>query len=127
MARADTEPRDTGEIEEVPGQVGQGVLPIYRRQGDLIRFVPILVLFLFILWFGRSQADSRKWLDIGTEAMYLAIAAAGVNILLGRDPFEDVMRHGWIAGQSAFERLGLHPHGLSAEIPEDLNKRVQHN
>jgi len=83
MARAETEPQDTGEIEEVPGEVGQGVLPIYRRRGDLIRFVPVLALILFILWFGSSQADSRKWIDIGTEAMYLAIAAAGVNILLG--------------------------------------------
>jgi ABC-type branched-subunit amino acid transport system ATPase component/ABC-type branched-subunit amino acid transport system permease subunit len=59
------------------------VLPIYRRRGDMVRAVPILALILFILWFGRTQADSRKWLDIGTEAMYLAIAAAGVNILLG--------------------------------------------
>src|SRR3954470_2445489 len=83
MAKAGIEPRDTGEVEEVPGEFGQGVLPIYRRHGDLIRFVPIVLLVLFILWFGRSQADSRKWLDIGTEAMYLAIAAAGVNILLG--------------------------------------------
>jgi len=83
MSKADIEPRDTEEVEEVPGEFGQGVLPIYRRHGDLIRFVPALLLVLFILWFGRSQADSRKWLDIGTEAMYLAIAAAGVNILLG--------------------------------------------
>jgi ABC-type branched-subunit amino acid transport system ATPase component/ABC-type branched-subunit amino acid transport system permease subunit len=83
VARAETEPKDTGEVEEIPGAPGQGVLPIYRRHGELIRFVPILALILFILWFGRSQADSRKWLDIGTEAMYLAIAAAGVNILLG--------------------------------------------
>jgi branched-chain amino acid transport system permease protein len=83
MAKAETEPRDTAEVEEIPGAPGQGILPIYRRRGELIRFVPILALVLFILWFGRTQADSRKWLDIGTEAMYLAIAAAGVNILLG--------------------------------------------
>ena len=81
--RADTEPLDTGEVEQLSGAPGQGVLPIYRRHGQLIRCVPILALVLFILWFGRTQADSRKWLDIGTEAMYLAIAAAGVNILLG--------------------------------------------
>src|SRR5437588_4187696 len=83
MAQAGTEPRDTGEIEEVRGEPGQAVLPIYQRGGDLLRFVPILALVLFIVWFGRTQADSRKWIDIGTEAMYLAIAAAGVNILLG--------------------------------------------
>jgi ABC-type branched-subunit amino acid transport system ATPase component/ABC-type branched-subunit amino acid transport system permease subunit len=83
VARAETEPKDTGEVEEVPGEFGQGVLPIYRRHGELIRFVPVLALILFIVWFGQSQADSRKWLDIGTEAMYLAIAAAGINILLG--------------------------------------------
>jgi branched-chain amino acid transport system permease protein len=83
VARAEIEPKDTGEVEEVPGEFGQGVLPIYRRHGELIRFVPVLALILFILWFGQSQADSRKWIDIGTEAMYLAIAAAGINILLG--------------------------------------------
>src|SRR4051794_24709759 len=70
-------------IEEVPGEIGQGVLPIYRRRGDLIRFLPLVGLIVFILVFGQTQADSRKWIDIGTEAMYLAIAAAGVNILLG--------------------------------------------
>jgi ABC-type branched-subunit amino acid transport system ATPase component/ABC-type branched-subunit amino acid transport system permease subunit len=70
-------------IEELPGEIGQGVLPIYRRHGDLIRFAPMLLLILFILWFGQTQGDSRKWVDIGTEAMYLAIAAVGVNVLLG--------------------------------------------
>jgi len=83
VARAETEPRDAEEVQEVRGQPGQGVLPLYRRHGDLIRFVPFLALVIFILWFGRAEADSRKWIDIGTEAMYLAIAAAGVNILLG--------------------------------------------
>ncbi|MBV8235773.1 MAG: branched-chain amino acid ABC transporter ATP-binding protein/permease [Acidimicrobiia bacterium] len=83
MAQADLEPRDTEEVEQIPGEVGQGVLPLYRRHGELIRFVPILALIVFILWFGNSQADSRKWLDLGTEAMYLGIAALGVNILLG--------------------------------------------
>jgi len=43
----------------------------------------MLLLVVFILWFGRTQGDSRKWIDLGIEAMYLAIAAAGVNILLG--------------------------------------------
>src|SRR3954467_1263608 len=70
-------------IEERPGEIGQGVLPLYRRRGDLIRFLPVVGLIVFILVFGQTQSDSRKWLDIGTEAMYLAIAAAGVNILLG--------------------------------------------
>ncbi|MBV8160607.1 MAG: branched-chain amino acid ABC transporter ATP-binding protein/permease, partial [Acidimicrobiia bacterium] len=83
MARADTDRRDTGEIQEVVGAPGQGVLPIYRRHGEVIRVAPFVALVLFILWFGHAEADSRKWLDIGTEAMYLAIAAAGVNILLG--------------------------------------------
>ena len=69
MARAETEPRDTGEVQEVRGQPGQGVLPLYRRHGELIRFVPFLALVIFILWFGRAEADSRKWIDIGTEAM----------------------------------------------------------
>ncbi|MBV8984698.1 MAG: branched-chain amino acid ABC transporter ATP-binding protein/permease [Acidimicrobiia bacterium] len=83
MERARTEAGDIGEVEAVKGQPGQAVLPIYRRHGELVRLLPSVVLILFTLWFGRAQVDSRKWLDIGTEAMYLAIAAAGVNVLLG--------------------------------------------
>ena len=48
MAKAETQPRDTGEVEEIPGQFGQGVLPIYRRPGELIRFLPVLLLVLFV-------------------------------------------------------------------------------
>jgi branched-chain amino acid transport system permease protein len=83
MARAETEPKQTGEVPEVKGAPGQGVLPIRRGRGDLLRFLPFIGLVLFMLAFGRVEGDSRKWIDIGTEAMYLAVAAAGVNILLG--------------------------------------------
>src|SRR4051794_29391671 len=83
MARAETQPKQTGEVPEVKGAPGQGVLPVHRGRGDLLRFLPIVGLVLFILAFGRVEGDSRKWIDIGTEAMYLAVAAVGVNVLLG--------------------------------------------
>ena len=38
---------------------------------------------MFILVLGWAEAGNRKWIDLGTEAMYLGAAAAGLNILLG--------------------------------------------
>ena len=51
--------------------------------GRLLRFLPVIALIGFVLVFGRAENLNRKWIDLGTEAMYLAVAAAGVNILLG--------------------------------------------
>jgi len=47
------------------------------------RAMPAAGLVLFIILFGYSQASSAKWLDLGTEAMYLGAAAIGINMLLG--------------------------------------------
>nr|MDQ3758131.1 ATP-binding cassette domain-containing protein [Actinomycetota bacterium] len=44
---------------------------------------PLVALVAFTVAFGVAQARSPKWLDLGTEAMYMAAAAVGVNILLG--------------------------------------------
>ncbi|MDP9387458.1 MAG: hypothetical protein M3Q48_05880, partial [Actinomycetota bacterium] len=40
-------------------------------------------LVAFALWFGPAAAGDRRWLDLGVEAMVLAGAATGLNILLG--------------------------------------------
>src|SRR4051812_13865926 len=48
-----------------------------------MRFVPLLLLLAFIVWFGESQKDNRLWINLGIEAMYIAAVALGVNILLG--------------------------------------------
>jgi branched-chain amino acid transport system permease protein len=49
----------------------------------LLRAGPLVALLAFGLAFGAAQAGSVKWLDLGTEAMYVAGAAVGLNILLG--------------------------------------------
>ncbi|HEX2038343.1 MAG TPA: ATP-binding cassette domain-containing protein [Acidimicrobiales bacterium] len=48
-----------------------------------LRVAPIAALLAFGLAFGAVQARSVKWLDLGTEAMYVAGAAVGLNVLLG--------------------------------------------
>jgi branched-chain amino acid transport system permease protein len=59
--------------------------PAARRfaPGGLVRFIPVVVLIVFALWFGSSQAQNRAWLPLGIEFFYIAAAALGVNILLG--------------------------------------------
>ena len=47
------------------------------------RAMPAAGLVLFVILFGYTQASSAKWLDLGTEAMYLGAAAIGINMLLG--------------------------------------------
>src|SRR5437588_9149351 len=84
MASVEVEGQAPGALPPEPGAAGPAVAPPGRLPGgDLVRFLPIVALVLFVLAFGHAESDSRKWIDIGTEAMYLAIAAAGVNILLG--------------------------------------------
>src|SRR5437762_11268562 len=67
-----------------PGEPGPSA-PAARNLpgGWLLRFAPIVALLVFVLVVGRAEELNRKWIDLGTEAMYLAVAAAGVNILLG--------------------------------------------
>lgn len=49
----------------------------------LLRVVPFAALVAAIVWFGETRAADRKWIDVGTEALYLAAVALGVNILVG--------------------------------------------
>src|SRR5438105_3116630 len=84
MAPVEVEGQAPGALPPEPGAAGPAVAPPHRLPGgDLVRFLPIVALMLFVLAFGHAESDSRKWIDIGTEAMYLAVAAVGVNILLG--------------------------------------------
>src|SRR5437763_4747232 len=84
MSRVEVEPQAAGTLPPEPGTAGPAVAPPPRLPGgELARFLPIVALILFVIAFGRVEGDSRKWIDIGTEAMYLAVAAVGVNILLG--------------------------------------------
>jgi ABC-type branched-subunit amino acid transport system ATPase component/ABC-type branched-subunit amino acid transport system permease subunit len=59
--------------------------PAARRfaPGGLVRLIPLVLLVVFALWLGSSQANDRVWLDLGIEFFYIAAAALGVNILLG--------------------------------------------
>jgi ABC-type branched-subunit amino acid transport system ATPase component/ABC-type branched-subunit amino acid transport system permease subunit len=45
--------------------------------------VPIGALIVFLLWFGSAQARNRYWMQIGVEAMWVAAAVVGLNVLLG--------------------------------------------
>src|SRR5438270_5761971 len=84
MASVEVEPQAPGALPPEPGVAGPAVAPPRRLPGgELARFLPIVALVVFVIAFGRIEGDSRKWIDIGTEAMYLAVAAVGVNILLG--------------------------------------------
>src|SRR4051794_10747400 len=56
---------------------------LYLDRATLLRFLPLLILILFIWIFGRTQEDNRLWISLGLEAMYVAALALGVNILLG--------------------------------------------
>ena len=49
----------------------------------LLRVAPLGALVVFGLTFGAVEARSVKWLDLGTEAMYVAAAAVGLNVLMG--------------------------------------------
>ena len=60
-----------------------GAIGRWAEAHHLKRALPAGGLVVFILWFGYSQANSAKWLDLGTEAMYLGAAAIGINMLLG--------------------------------------------
>src|SRR5438270_3125456 len=84
MAPVEVEPQASGAVPPEPGAAGPGAAPPGRLPGgELTRFLPIVVLIVFVLAFGHVESGSRKWIDIGTEAMYLAVAAVGVNVLLG--------------------------------------------
>jgi ABC-type branched-subunit amino acid transport system ATPase component/ABC-type branched-subunit amino acid transport system permease subunit len=48
-----------------------------------LRFLPLALLVAWVLYMGPAYGNNVKWIDLSTEALYLAAAAVGVNILLG--------------------------------------------
>ncbi|HEX6311016.1 MAG TPA: ATP-binding cassette domain-containing protein [Acidimicrobiia bacterium] len=49
----------------------------------LTAVLPAVALVAFLVWFGRAQATDRFWITLGIEAMWIATAVIGVNLLLG--------------------------------------------
>jgi branched-chain amino acid transport system ATP-binding protein/branched-chain amino acid transport system permease protein len=49
----------------------------------VVSLVPIGALVAFLLWFGSAHAHNRYWMQIGVEAMWVAAAVIGLNVLLG--------------------------------------------
>ena len=88
---------------------GEAAVPAAERSGtgkrvlrgmlvpeQLVRFAPAAALVGFIVWFGWAQGLNQKWIDLGTEAMYLAAAAIGVNILLGYTGLLSLGHYGFV-------------------------------
>src|ERR671933_1416796 len=75
------------EVKEVAGAGEEPIAVITggenRFLATVLRFIPLLLLVLIMLYFGQNLAYSRKWLSIGTDAMLFGVVALGVNILLG--------------------------------------------
>jgi ABC-type branched-subunit amino acid transport system ATPase component/ABC-type branched-subunit amino acid transport system permease subunit len=44
---------------------------------------PLVVLVVFLVWFGNTQADDRFWITLGIEALWVGVALVGLNILVG--------------------------------------------
>jgi len=45
--------------------------------------LPALVFVTFLVWFGVAQEADRYWLTLGIEAMWVATAIVGLNMLVG--------------------------------------------
>jgi ABC-type branched-subunit amino acid transport system ATPase component/ABC-type branched-subunit amino acid transport system permease subunit len=45
--------------------------------------VPGFALVAFLVWFGTAQATDRYWITLGIEALWVAVALVGLNILVG--------------------------------------------
>lgn len=51
--------------------------------GGVLHAVPFAAIIAFVAWYGHVFSDDRHWLSIGAEALFLAAAVSGLNILLG--------------------------------------------
>ena len=84
-----------------------------------LRFAPLAALVAFALWLGPSQAGNRKWLDLGVEAMVLAGAATGLNILVGWTGLLSLGHAGFfVAGGYAGAILGPYLLGEGSLAPD---------
>ncbi|MGQ0830896.1 MAG: branched-chain amino acid ABC transporter ATP-binding protein/permease [Microthrixaceae bacterium] len=54
-----------------------------RLARGLVAAAPLAALIAFLLWFGTSQGESRYWMQIGVEGMWVAASVIGLNVLLG--------------------------------------------
>jgi len=45
--------------------------------------LPAVALVGFLAWFGNAQADDRYWITLGVEALWVAVALVGLNVLVG--------------------------------------------
>lgn len=55
-------------------------IPFHRRVG---RYVPLLVLVVGAIAYAQRFSGDRTWLSLGADALLLAAAALGLNILMG--------------------------------------------
>lgn len=83
------------------------------------RMAPFGALVAFILWLGPAQAGNRKWLDLGVEAMILAGAATGLNVLVGSTGLLSLGHAGFaVAGGYAGAVLGPYLLGSGSLAPD---------
>ncbi len=54
-----------------------------RMARAVVSVVPIVALVAFLLWFGSAQSGNRYWMQIGVEAMWVAVSVIGLGVLLG--------------------------------------------
>lgn len=81
-------------------------------------YAPLASLLAFALWLGPSQAGNRRWLDLGVEAMVLAGAATGLNILVGGTGLLSLGHAGFfVVGGYAGAILGPHLLGEGSLAP----------
>jgi branched-chain amino acid transport system permease protein len=89
------------------------------RRARLLRWAPFAALVAFLLWFGPSQAGNRKWLDLGVEALILAAAATGLNVLTGYTGLLSLGHAGFfVAGGYAGAVLGPYLLGEGSFLPD---------
>jgi branched-chain amino acid transport system permease protein len=89
------------------------------RAGRLRRWAPTAALVAFLLWFGPAQAGNRKWLDLGVEALVLAVAATGLNVLTGYTGLLSLGHAGFfVAGGYAGAVLGPYLLGEGSFLPD---------
>ncbi|MGI8686456.1 MAG: branched-chain amino acid ABC transporter ATP-binding protein/permease [Acidimicrobiales bacterium] len=90
-----------------------------RALAAAVRWWPLAALVGFIAWLGPSQAGNRKWLDLGVEAMILAGAATGLNVLVGSTGLLSLGHAGFfVAGGYAGAVLGPYLLGDGSAAPE---------